>query len=247
MKRTFYILILLFCSTQLVAQNEIDVKGILLTVKDSTPIARAHVLDITSKRGVITNEQGEFIFKSEANDSILVSVLGYKTYQTTASEMPDTVYMQERNYQLELYNVIPYKTYQEFKIAFVNLNLKDSTPVINKTIFLSRGELIQAYNEAQVGIIIPGVISSIFAAFDKKAKDKAHVLELIEIDKYETYLATKFNPELVKRITELEDPKKLDDFIEYCAFSKAYLAKNDNYAIITQTFECYEEYLNLPD
>ncbi len=249
MKKAIYIALIVLGSTPLFAQNEIEVKGVLLTTADSTPIPRAHVLNITAKRGVITNEQGEFLFKSDASDSILVSVLGYKKYLTTAAEMPDTLYMIERNYQLELYNVMPYKTYEEFKIAFINLNLKDTHRVINKTIYLSREELVgMGYvqnPDGGFGVVIPGVISSIFAAFDKRTKDKAHVEELIEMEKYEAYLATKFNPNLVKRITELEDPKKLDDFIDYCNFSKAYIANNDNYTIITQTFECYEEYLNL--
>ena len=89
------------------------------------------------------------------------------------------------------------------------------------------------------------MISSIFAAFDKRAKDKARVEELIEMDKYEAYLATKFNPDLVKRITELDNPSKLKDFIKYCSFSKDYVRISSKYDIITRTFECYEEYVEL--
>ncbi|MCB0400880.1 MAG: hypothetical protein KDD41_02250 [Flavobacteriales bacterium] len=228
-------------------QQGIEVKGVVLAKADSTPIPRAHVLNLTAKRGVITDESGAFLFTAQPGDSILVSVLGYHVFMMTAEELPETIYMEERNYQLELFNVMPYKTYEEFKVAFINLNLKDTNRVISKTIYLSREELIGAgYRQnadGGFGVIIPGVISSIFDAFDKRTKDKAHVEELIEMEKYEAYLATKFNPELVKRITELENPAKLHDFIDYCDFSKQYIRDHNKYDIITRTFECYEEYL----
>lgn len=236
-------------SLQLTAQESQVLSGYLLAQSDSTPIPRAHVLNLTIKTGVISNEQGYFTLSATHNDSMLVSVLGYQLLFKEANELNDTIYLVERNYQLELYNVMPYKTFREFKIAFINLNLPDSTRAISKTIYLSKEELMHAsYRQTAdggFGIVIPGVISSIFAAFDKRAKDKARVEELMEMDKYEAYLATKFNPSLVKRITELDDPQKLKDFIQYCDFEKDYIRISSKYDIITRTFECYEEYVEL--
>lgn len=241
MKKAFYIALVLLTTTPLLAQEQVEVRGVLLATNDSVPIPRAHVLNITAKRGVISNKQGQFTFIAEATDSILVSVLGYNTYLTTAAEMTDTIYMKERNYFLELYNVMPYKTFEEFKEAFVNLVLPDTFKHINPTIYLSKEAMVQAHNQAQMGIIIPVD----FSALSKRAKDKTRTEELIEQERFDAFLATKFNPRLVKRITNLEDSETLNDFMEYCDYSKSYLALNDNYTIITETFECYQEYLSL--
>ena len=126
------------------AQEQKLRQGYLLASKDSTPIPRAHVLNLTIKTGVITNEQGYFTLKAADEDSVLISVLGYQMVFIQAKELLDTIYMQERNYQLELYNVMPYKTFREFKVAFINLNLPDSSRSISKTIYLSKEELMHA-------------------------------------------------------------------------------------------------------
>ena len=241
MKSFFKILIpfcLLLSASSIKAQQKVRV---LLAKQDSTPIAQAHIINYSLKTGTVSESNGTFMLSPNNTDTIAISCIGYKTLRIIANELPDTIYLVERNYFLELYNVMPYKTFEEFKEAFVKLELRDTFKHINPTIYLSKEALVQAYNEAQMGIIIP----LDFSSFGKRAKDKAHVEELIEQEEFEAFLATKFNPKLVKRITNIDDNNTLDDFMKYCDFSNAYLAFNDNYTIITQTFECYEEYISL--
>ncbi len=196
--------------------------------------------------GVISDDNGTFGITANDNDSIQISVLGYQTITILANTIKDTTYLKERNYVLELFNVMPYKTFAEFKDAFVKLQLPDTFRHVNPTFRLSNEELIGIDRASQQGVIFSGVVSSIFAAFNKRMKDKANYEMLLLRDEYEAFLATKFNPELVKRITELADRQTLNDFIIYCDFTNEFIANNNNYTIITQTFECYEEYINLP-
>lgn len=234
-------LLLAFCH-----QTKAQKQGIILSKVDSTPLAQAHIINLTKKTGVVSNEKGHFNITPMPTDSIAISMMGFYTLKLFGGQLTDTIYLEQRNYVLELYNVIPYKTFAEFKEAFVNLELPDTFRHINPTIYLSKEELIGIDRTSQQGIIISGVVSSIFAAFNKRMKDKANYEMLLMRDEYEAFLATKFNAELVKRITELSDKETLEDFIEYCDFSNDFIAKNNNYTIITQTFECYDEYLNLP-
>lgn len=220
--------------------------SVILSKHDSSLISQAHVINTTLKTGVISNDKGYFTILANKNDSIQISVIGYQTINTIAYKISDTIYLTERNYVLELYNVMPYKTFAEFKEAFVKLQLPDTFKHINQSFRLSNEELVGIDRASQQGLVLTGVVSSIFAAFNKRMKDKANYEMLLLRDEYEAYLATKFNPELVKRITELADTETLNDFINYCDFTQEFIANNNNYTIITQTFECYEEYSNLP-
>lgn len=239
-------LVLLFGSMlELHAQNNPIISGVLLTQNDSTPIVRAHIINLSSKTGTISNDDGEFTLDALPNDSISISIIGYVPVVNYAENIASIVYLEERNYQLELFNVIPYKTFAEFKDAFVKLELKDEGPKINQTIYLKKEELA-GLGRSGTGIIIPGVISSIFASFNKLMQDKITYEELLRRDEYEAFLATKFNKDLVERITKMTNHSDINDFIEYCDFSPNFIHNNSNYTIITQTFECYDEYVSLP-
>jgi hypothetical protein len=229
------------------AQQKDVLSGVLLTKEDSTPIVRAHIINLSAKRGTISDVQGNFSISPQPTDSISISVIGYKTLVMEAQYLPEIIYLVERNYQLELFNVMPYKTFEEFREAFVNLDLPDTTRHVNPTIYLSKEELVGMGRSTTGGIIIPGVISSIFASFNKLMQDKITYEELLQRDEYEAFLATKFNGDLVQRITQLKDNSEINDFIKYCDFSNHYIEHNSNYTIITQVFECYDEYISLSD
>jgi len=229
----------------LTAQERTVVSGLLLNVVDSTAITEAHIINLTAQRGVISNTEGKFEIRTNPYDSVLISVIGYYPLTIIAENLTDIIYLEERNYELELYNVIPYKNFDEFKIAFANLDLPDTERKVNSTIYLTREELV-GMGHTGSGIIFTGVISGILASFNKHMKDKANYEMLLLRDKYEAFLATKFNPDLVKRIVELNDIEKLNDFIAYCDFNNDFIAKNNNYTIITQIFDCYDEYIALP-
>lgn len=227
-----------------VQAQETVYSGKLLSVTDSSILAQAHVINLTAKRGVTTNSQGDFTLAALPTDTVFISILGYNQLTIEAQALVKTIYLTERNYELELYNVMPYKTYAEFKEAFAKLNLPDTTLKISKSIYVNKEELV-ALSKFQGGIAFEGVVSGILASFNKHLKDKAHYEMLLKRDEYEAVLATKFNPELVERITELNDRATLEDFIEYCDFSKSFIEYSSNYAIIDRVFECYDEYLSL--
>ena len=229
----------------LTAQEKTAISGVLLSVTDSSVITEAHIINLTAQRGVISNAEGKFEIGTNPKDSILVSVIGYQPLTILAEQLSAVVYLQERNYELELFNVIPYKNFEEFKIAFVNLDLPDTERKVNSTIYLTKEELV-GMGHTGSGIIFSGVISGILASFNKHMKDKANYEMLLLRDKYEAFLATKYNPAMVKRIVELNDTEKLNDFIAYCDFTNDFIARNNNYTIITQIFDCYDEYITLP-
>jgi hypothetical protein len=95
------------------------------------PLQFVHILILNKRRGTITDTRGMFSFVVEPHDTILFSAVGYKR---TGLVIPDTldsfyypvdVIMQEDTIEIREVIILPWKTYQEFKQAFISLELPD--------------------------------------------------------------------------------------------------------------------------
>ena len=134
MKRNLLILIFL-CSLSFPASAQADEKLIQLSgvVRDQTlhPLQFVHILILNKARGTISDTRGMFSFVVQPHDTIVFSAVGYKR---TGLIIPDTlktfhypvdVIMQEDTIRIKEVIILPWKTYQEFKQAFVSLELPD--------------------------------------------------------------------------------------------------------------------------
>lgn len=90
-----------------------------------------HILIVNQSRGTISDTRGVFSFVVEPHDTILFSAVGYKR---TGIVIPDTlgtyhypidVIMESDTIEIREVIILPWKTYQEFKQAFVSLELPD--------------------------------------------------------------------------------------------------------------------------
>jgi hypothetical protein len=95
------------------------------------PLPYSHILVLNNYRGTITDKQGKFSFVTEVHDSVMFSSLGYKR---KIMLIPDTLEEPFLNLDLVLdrdtimigeVEIYPWKSYEEFKQAFLNLRLPD--------------------------------------------------------------------------------------------------------------------------
>ena len=95
------------------------------------PMQFVHILILNKSRGTISDTRGVFSFVVEAQDTILFSAVGYKK---TGVVIPDTllsfnypmdVVMVADTIEIREVIILPWKTYQEFKQAFITLELPD--------------------------------------------------------------------------------------------------------------------------
>lgn len=93
------------------------------------PLPYAHVLVMNSYRGAITNNYGNFSLVAEENDSVLISSVGYKTkYIVVPDDLPDQfmnmdIVLQADTLFLNEAVIYPWRTYEDFKRAFLSLDL----------------------------------------------------------------------------------------------------------------------------
>lgn len=95
------------------------------------PLPYAHVLVLTNYRGTITDRQGKFSFVTQVGDSIMFSTLGYRRKIIVIPDTLSTPFytldlvLDEDTFMIAEVEVYPWKDYEEFKEAFINLKLPD--------------------------------------------------------------------------------------------------------------------------
>ncbi|MBN2273432.1 MAG: carboxypeptidase-like regulatory domain-containing protein [Bacteroidales bacterium] len=117
------------------------------------PLPFSHILIMNSYRGAITNNDGRFSLVVEEGDTVLFSSVGYKRKYL---RMPQS--MKEPFLQLDIVlavdtiminavEIYPWKSYEEFKEAFVNLKLPtDDMERARRNIALLRTQIIMDHD-----------------------------------------------------------------------------------------------------
>jgi len=247
MKQTLYILIvsltILCCNLTVLAQRTNFIHGTILNQKDSTPITNAHIINLSTRIGRTSDIGGHFNLEAKPLDTIKVSFIGFETKYVIYYSTTKIIYLKQKNNELETFTVLPYQNYDQFKEAFIKLQVKDTTPKIDGSIFLSKEEL-KAYDGAN-GALLSGGIYHLLAKYNSYVIDKNRYLELLEKDKYEVQLAKKFSPQLIQRSTTLTDEAIIKDFIDYCDFTNYFIDHSSDYELTVRVIECYDEYKTL--
>ena len=133
MRRNIIILILLL-SLSLAGYSQeqelIQLSGVIRN-EHLQPLQFTHILITNQNRGTISDQKGMFSFIVEPYDTILFSSVGYKKVGLI---IPDTlktfhleldIYMETDTIMIEEVIILPWKTYEEFKEAFLALELPD--------------------------------------------------------------------------------------------------------------------------
>lgn len=134
----YCLFLLLFSADSIFAQSEERLeKGKLVQLTGRLysellePLPFAHVLVLNNYRGTITDRDGKFSFVTQVGDSIMFSSLGYKrkiiVIPDTLSEpfLTTDIILDIDTFMIAEVEVYPWKSYEEFKKAFLNLELPD--------------------------------------------------------------------------------------------------------------------------
>lgn len=248
MKFFSYIFLLgfiLFSSTYLKAQEIFNLHTVVLNAKDSTPTGFVHIINTSTHYGVVADYNGEFNFNVMENDTLKLSAIGFETAKIAVKKNLSAIFIHPKNYDLDEFTLIPYKNFEEFKQAFADLDLPDTTIQMNPSIFMFDEDLYFYRGSGGFGIVIEGGISKLYDYFSKQGKSKRRYEELLARDRYKSYLAEKFNNETIRKATYIEDDVTLNDLKEFCDFSDEFIANSNDYEIIKQIQDCYKEYLKV--
>ena len=113
------------------------------------PLPYAHIVILNKGRGTITDKEGKFSFVVEKNDTVTFSTLGHKKAiviipdSLSSKFLTRDVLLQADTFMIAEVEVYPWKDYEEFKEAFLNLELpEDDLDRARKNIALIKTQIM---------------------------------------------------------------------------------------------------------
>jgi hypothetical protein len=113
------------------------------------PLPSAHIIIKNSKKGGLTDKEGKFSFIAHPLDTISFSVLGFKkSLVVVPTDLKEPFFtrdilMQRDTFMIAAVEVYPWKNYEEFKEAFLNLRVpEDDLERARRNIALIKTQLI---------------------------------------------------------------------------------------------------------
>jgi hypothetical protein len=110
--------------------NLVQFSGIVRDLQHR-PLPHVNIIILSERRGTTSDSRGMFSFVVRPNDSILFSHMGHKGTMHVipdsigGQQYPADIFMVSDTFQLAEVRIYPWKTYHEFKEAFLALDLPD--------------------------------------------------------------------------------------------------------------------------
>lgn len=231
MFRFAVILLILFHAAEAAAQSALQ--GKIYDGKTDSLLAGVTIMNITGKKFVLSDRNGQYTISAAENDLLVFSFSGYS---------PDTI------------PVEPYMFYTRFDITLKpqSLELKGVTVVatnyqtdsLNRQAYyrhiLSKREPGITGRNTPVGF---GISLSPFSHFSRESKARRALKKRIAREEKESYIDHQFSAELVKRITRLEgDSLRL--FMYSYRPGYEFCRKNGSLEMLIYISDCLKKFRN---
>lgn len=246
MKKLFYTFVFfIFCSISY-AQNIHTISGKVVNTS-GVGLENVHVINLNLVTGSITDKKGEFEIKAVVNDTLHLSILGFKSIKIKVTNDwvkfgNSNIELTESAYALEEVLIYPHKLtgYLEIDTKYI--------PVNNSQRYSISG-LPKGYEAGKKG---PGAINKVLGAifnpadllyntFSKKAKQMRKLRKMKEDDEIRKLLSQKFDRDLLTSFLQV-DKQELEDVLSQCSYSKNFIKTANDLQILDAISGCYEEY-----
>ena len=221
--------------------------GRIISVTDKKPLQSAHIVNLNSVVGTVTNRKGEFRISAQANDTIFISYVGFQSIKLKVTK--DLL----RGNELEI--AIHEKTIDIDEVTVKAHNLIGVLEIDAKNV--PRDEysrihiegLPQAYEigrpqSTEYNTIAGALFNPIdfwYAKFGKKPKELKKLKKLKDEDQLRDIMEEKFSREILMDYMDMSR-KELNDLLKDCNYSNNFIRKASDLQVIEAVLECYENY-----
>ncbi|WP_229664923.1 carboxypeptidase-like regulatory domain-containing protein [Polaribacter pacificus] len=225
----------------------VQLKGQIVGAEDQKPLSAAHVINLNSVVGTITNDRGFFEIPTQVNDTIMVSYLGFQSIKLKITN--DLLKGNELVIALyEKANEIKEVVIQSTKlIGVLEVDIKQVPKDRNTRIHING--LPQAYELGKAGgqnlntplkaLFQP--IDFLYSMFGKKPKQLKKLQKLKKEDDLRKMLNGKFDREIMMEYLDM-DKQELSKLLADCNYSEYFIAKASDLQMIEAILDCYENY-----
>lgn len=246
MKKIFYTFVFfIFCAVSF-GQEIHTISGKVVNTS-GVGLESVHVINLNLVRGSITDKTGAFKIKAAVNDTLHLSILGFKSIKIKVTNDwikfgNSNIELTESAYALEEVLIYPHKLtgYLEIDTKYI--------PVNNSQRYSISG-LSKGYEAGKKG---PGAINKVLGAifnpadllyntFSKKAKQMRKLRKMKDDDEIRKLLSQKFDRDLLTSFLQI-DKQELEDVLSQCSYSKNFIKTANDLQILDAISGCYEEY-----
>ena len=221
-------------------------KGRVISVHDNEPLQSAHILNLNTVVGTITNFDGKFEITATPNDTLFISYIGYQSVKLKVTR--DILKGNELEIAIhEKSVVIDEVTVKAHKLIGVLVVDAKNVPEDKYSRIYING-LPQAYEMGAGRSSYSGALGAIFNPADfwysklgKKPKELKRLKKLKEGDDVRNMMEQKFNREVIMDYLDMSR-KELNDLLTECNYSQSFIERASDLQIIEAFLECYENH-----
>jgi helix-turn-helix protein len=237
-------------SSLLFAQGKEESATIKGLIKDDTTgliIANVNVINVNTVKGAVTDEKGEFSLMAFANDTLHISLLGYKSIKVKVTNdwiknKTTTIQMTQKAYALEEVTVRAYVLtgYLEIDAKLIPTRENYRYSISG----LSEGYEAGEYSPNAFGRVLGSIFNPadmLYNFFGKKPKELRRLKEMKKDDTVKNLLASKFDRETISALLGVTK-SEIAEIMERCNYSEAFVKSANDLQIMDAISACYEEY-----
>ena len=207
------------------------------------PLTFAHIINISSHIGTLTNTDGRFIIHIYPEDTIKISSVGYKSKillipYLNEKKLHMTITLPRDTITLSEAIIYPYPATREaLKKEFLTLELENEVPEVNLHL-----EKAMIAPKPQTGIVISGPISFLYNKFSRHGKNQKKYAALVHREQARISSTYIYNTALVRKITGMDSDKEVKKFMEFCDLEPEFILNSNEYDLFCAITDCFIEY-----
>lgn len=246
--RYFAVFFFIFFSTFAFAQeSESLISGIIKDDNSSQPLANVNIINVNSVKGVITDEKGKFQLMATVNDTLHISLLGYKSIKVKVTNdwiknKTTTIQLTEKAYALEEVVVRPYVLTGYLEIDAKLIPTKENYRYSISG--LPEGYEAGEYSPNAFGRVLGSIFNPadmLYNFFGKKPKELKRLKEMKKDDTVKNLLETKFDRETISALLGVTKDE-IAEILARCNYSESFVKTANDLQILDAISACYEEY-----
>ena len=245
------IILCFFISASIFSQRDTleikTLKGQIIHAVNKKVLSAAHILNLNTVSGTITNDAGFFELPSRVNDTILVSYLGYESIKLKitndllkGNELEIALYEKSEKIRevvirsTKLIGVleIDVKQVPIDRFTRIKINGLPQTYEVGKP---------QSKNFSSPLAALFQPVDFLYNLFGKKPKQLKKLQKLKKEDNLRKMLAGKFDREVMMEYLDM-DRQELSELLTDCNYSDYFIKKASDLQMIEAVLDCYENY-----
>ncbi|MEN8138845.1 MAG: carboxypeptidase-like regulatory domain-containing protein [Bacteroidota bacterium] len=216
--------------------------GQIVNLFNQRPLENAHIINLTTTKGTISNYRGEFRIEVALGDTLYFSEMGYHSKKLIVSKkmlnQHNIIKLITQNYKLNEVVVSPYDLTGVLEVDVKNLIALEERRVVKIGNLKTSSEL-GPNKYTKPSVFQP--VDFIYNIFGKRPKELRKLKELEETSQVRDLLHQKYDREFLMETLNLSR-KQIESILKYCDYDHDYIIKANDLQILQAVLDCYGQY-----